>query len=150
MSLLGASGAAAAVGPAFSCQSEIDFLTQSHADGEATKYYESIFKSGEVEYVERNSKSASSSYNALGYDPTNNYLYSTQLNVSPLGTGTVGTLFQIDNTGTRRPWGSSQAIRPKAAGLRTAPSTRPGTTGSPTATAPRKPTRSTSPARRPK
>ena len=83
MSLLGASGAAAAVGPAFSCESEIDFLTQSHADGEATKYYESVFKSGEVVYEERNSKSASSSYNALGYDPTNNYLYSTQLNVTP-------------------------------------------------------------------
>ena len=99
-SLLAGSAAAAAVGPAFSCQSEIDFLTQSHADGEATKFYESEFKSGEVVYNEVNSKSASSSYNALGYDPTNNYLYSTQLNVAPLGTGTVGTLFQIDNTGT--------------------------------------------------
>ena len=39
-----ASAASAAVGPAFSCQSEIDFLTQSHSDGEATKYYESDFQ----------------------------------------------------------------------------------------------------------
>ena len=97
-SLLGASAAAAAVGSPFSCKSEVDFLTQTHTDGEATKFYESEFKSGEVVYNEVNSASAASTYNALGYDPTNDYLYSTELNVNP--TGTPGTLFQIDNTGT--------------------------------------------------
>ena len=97
MSLLGASAAAAAVGSPFSCKSEVDFLTQTHTDGEATKFYESEFKAGEVVYNEVNSKSAASTYNALGYDPTNDYLYSTELNVNP--GGTPGTLFQIDNTG---------------------------------------------------
>ena len=98
MSLLGASAAAGAVGSPFSCQSEVEFLTQTHTDGEATKFFESEFKSGEVVYNEVNPKSAASTYNALGYDPTNDYLYSTELNVNP--TGTPGTLFQIDNTGT--------------------------------------------------
>ncbi len=99
VSLLGASVAAGAVGEPFSCKSEIDFLTQSHENGEPTKYYESEFKAGEVVYNEVNSESAASTYNALGYDPMNNYLYSTELNQAPLGSGKVGTLFQIDNTG---------------------------------------------------
>ena len=45
---------------------------------------------------------------------------------------------------TQRRSGSSKATRPKAAGLQTAPSTRKGTTGSPTGTARRSPMRSTS------
>ncbi len=98
VSLIGASMAAGAVGSPFTCESEIDFLTQTHTDGEATKVYESGFNSEGLVYNEVNPKSASSTYDALGYDPTNDYLYSTELNVKP--SGTPGTLFQIDNTGT--------------------------------------------------
>ncbi|HTQ67279.1 MAG TPA: hypothetical protein VMI13_01165 [Solirubrobacteraceae bacterium] len=116
MSLLGASAAAAAVGSPFSCPSEIDFLTQSHENGEPTKFYESEFKSGEVIYNEVNSESAPSTYNALGYDPINNYLYSTQLNQAPLGSGTPGTLFQIDNTGHATSLGLIEGYPPASAG----------------------------------
>ena len=116
VSLAAASVAAGAVGGAFSCKSEIDFLTQSHENGEPTKYYESEFKAGEVVYNEVNSESAPSTYNALGYDPLNNYLYATQLNQAPLGSGKVGTLFQIDNTGAATSLGLIEGYPTSATG----------------------------------
>ena len=116
VSLLGASVAAGAVGEPFSCKSEIDFLTQSHENGEPTKYYESEFKAGEVVYNEVNSESAPSTYNALGYDPLNNYLYATQLNQAPLGSGKVGTLFQIDNKGAATSLGLIEGYPASATG----------------------------------
>jgi uncharacterized repeat protein (TIGR01451 family) len=110
--LFGASAAAGAVGSPFSCASEVDFLTQTHTDGEATKFYESEFKAGEVVYNEVNSESAPSTYNALGYDPKNDYLYATELNLH--AAGTPGTLFQIDNTGHATSLGVIKGYAPES------------------------------------
>ena len=97
VSLLGASAAAGAVGPPFSCQSEVDFLTANTHRRRSDQILRIGIQVGEVVYNEVNSESAASTFNALGYDPNNNYLYATELDFKP--TGTPGTLFQIDNTG---------------------------------------------------
>ena len=83
-----------AVGAPFSCPSEIDFLSQGTPD---TQLYEGSYGAGSVPFSTFGSAQPET-YNALGYDPINSYLYAMDLD--GLGSGTAGTLYQIDNTGT--------------------------------------------------
>ena len=73
LSTLEAGPAHAAVGAPFSCSSEIDFLSQGDPD---TQLYEGTYGSGTATYTKLGAAQPEV-YNALGYDPTNNYLYGT-------------------------------------------------------------------------
>ena len=95
LSTLEAGPAHAAVGAPFSCSSEIDFLSQGDPD---TQLYEGTYGSGTATYTKLGAAQPEV-YNALGYDPTNNYLYGTYVDGENT-TGSPGTLYQIDSTGT--------------------------------------------------
>ena len=143
VSLLGASAAAAAVGSPFSCQSEVDFLTQTHTDGEATKFFESEFKvrGSRIQRSQLQIRRLDVQRARLRPDERLPLLDRAQRQPRPARPAPSS---RSTTPATQRRSGSSKATRPKAAGPRTAPSTRKGTTGSPTGTARRSPTRSTS------
>jgi hypothetical protein len=62
--------AAAAVGPAFTCAVPTSFLSQ----GTNTQLFQSAYGAGSVTYSTLG-PAYSGTYNALGYNPNNNYLY---------------------------------------------------------------------------
>ncbi len=75
----------------FSCSSEIDFLSQG-APG--TQLYEGVYSSGSATYSTLGPVQ-SVDYNALGFNPNDNYLYAMDFEG-----GTAGTLYKIDSSGT--------------------------------------------------
>lgn len=100
--------ASAAGGTPFSCASEVDFLCQGTPD---TQLYDGTYGAGSVTYSTYGS-AQSETYNALGYDPVNDYLYATDLD--GLGSGTAGNLFQIDSTRTATSLGVISGYTPVA------------------------------------
>ncbi len=83
-----------AVGPAFTCTNPTSFLSQGSP---STQLFTSVYGAGSVTYNTLGSP-YSGVYNALGYDPANNYLYAVVLGTS--------TLVQIDSTGAVTSLGS--------------------------------------------
>ena len=87
-------------GPAFTCSVPTYFLsqgTQTASNPTKTQLYTSTAEMGATTYAALGSPQPEV-YNALGFDPTNQYLYATQLN------GNV--LYQIDDTGTANSLGT--------------------------------------------
>ncbi len=92
--------ATAAPGPAFTCATPTYFLsqgTQTASDPTKTQLYTSTAETGTTVYTTLGSPQPEV-YNALGFDPLNQYLYSTLLG------GNV--LYQIDDTGTANSLGA--------------------------------------------
>ncbi len=87
------SASAATPGPAFTCTTPTYFLSQgtdSASNPTETQLYDSHNEAGTTTYTTLG-PAFDAVYNALGFDPTNQYLYSTQLSGS--------TLYQIDSNG---------------------------------------------------
>jgi uncharacterized repeat protein (TIGR01451 family) len=98
--LSGGPAAGAAVGPPFSCRSELDFLSQGSPE---TQLFQSVAGGGSVTYTPLGPPQQAT-YNALGYDPLNSYLYATNILLAS-SLGEPGTLYKIDNTGQATPLG---------------------------------------------
>ena len=78
------------VSQSFSCTSEIDFLSQGLP---GTQLYEGVYASGSATY-NKLGPVQSVDYNALGFNPNDNYLYAMDYTG-----GTPGTLYKIGSTG---------------------------------------------------
>ena len=93
----GSSASPLAVGPAFTCTTPTSFLSQGTP---TTQLFFSTYGSGTVTFSTLGPVS-SSAYNALGFDPTNNYLYAITLGGNHLvqidGNGGVTDLGAVTN-----------------------------------------------------
>ena len=90
--------ASAAVGPAFTCSTATAFMSENTpASNSNTQLYSSAYGAGSVTFSPLGPR-ASLSYNALGYNPNDNYLYAIQ-------TGT-DDLVKIDSNGGATDLGS--------------------------------------------
>src|SRR5262249_54208196 len=84
--------ASAAVGPAFTCATATAFMSENTPTSSSnTQLYSSAYGAGSVTFTPLGPR-ASLSYNAIGYNPNNNYLYGIQIGTTDL--------VQIDSTGT--------------------------------------------------
>ncbi|HYA67183.1 MAG TPA: DUF11 domain-containing protein, partial [Acidimicrobiales bacterium] len=88
------------LGPAFTCTTPTYYLSQTQQDGNPTAIYYATASSGAVTFTTLNSDSWAKTYNALGFDPNNNYLYATVLGpVDDDPDQTGNTLLQIGSDG---------------------------------------------------
>ncbi len=96
----------AGAGAPFNCPSESDFLSQGAPD---TQLYVATTGAGSTTYS-TNGSAQPFTYNALGYNTVNSYLYAMDLDGS--GGGTAGTLYKIDSTGTATSLGTVSGYTP--------------------------------------
>jgi uncharacterized repeat protein (TIGR01451 family) len=95
----GATAASAAPGAPFTCTTPTIFLSQ----GNPTQLQYSQYGAGSVTFTNLGTPYAGS-YNALGFDPLNGYLYAQQAGTN--GPGVNFSLLQIDSTGAVTPLGA--------------------------------------------
>ena len=118
-----------AVGSAFTCAIPTDYLSQTNTVGNPTTLYGSVIGAGTITYPVINSNSWPYTYNALGFDPLNDYLYATVLGSTGNPNQTGNTLLQIDSTGKAVTLGAITGLTGNNIHRPTAPSTPRGTTG---------------------
>ena len=94
----------AAVGAPFDCTSARFFLSQGNTD--ATQLFQ--LTEGADGTVDKTAIGTPTSphYNALAYDPDNDYLYADAIVPDPVSGNNVPTLVQIDSSGTATPIGA--------------------------------------------